>query len=137
MAAVRTRLRIANVPREFTRHLDQVYAAARAGDVTLDGQNIFVYHGMTGDDTDVDFGVGTRASFAPTGNVQEALTPSGRAATTTHWGSYSGLRDAHVAVKQWCRANGEKLAGPHWEVYGHWTDDPTKLRTDVYWLLDT
>jgi hypothetical protein len=31
------------------------------------------------------------------------------------------------------------LAGPNWEVYGHWTDewnsDPAKIRTDVFYLL--
>jgi hypothetical protein len=31
------------------------------------------------------------------------------------------------------------LAGPNWEVYGHWQDewnsDPSKIRTDVFYLL--
>jgi len=28
------------------------------------------------------------------------------------------------------------FAGPNWEIYGHWTDDPAQLRTDVFYLLD-
>ncbi len=24
---------------------------------------------------------------------------------------------------------------PYWEVYGDWDDDPSKLRTDVFYLL--
>ena len=27
------------------------------------------------------------------------------------------------------------LAGPCWEVYGDWHDDPAKRRTDMYHLL--
>jgi hypothetical protein len=38
-----------------------------------------------------------------------------------------------------CRDNGYALAGPNWEVYGHWKDewnsDPTKICTDVFYLL--
>jgi hypothetical protein len=37
------------------------------------------------------------------------------------------------------RAQGHELAGPSWEVYGHWLDewnsDPRKIRTDVFYLL--
>jgi effector-binding domain-containing protein len=64
-------------------------------------------------------------------------TPSGPAATTTHVGAYSGLPDANAALREWCRANGRAIAGPSWEVYGHWDADPAKLRTDVYYLLKT
>ena len=27
----------------------------------------------------------------------------------------------------WVRENGRRLAGPSWEVYGHWSDDPTSF----------
>jgi hypothetical protein len=31
------------------------------------------------------------------------------------------------------------LAGPNWEIYGHWIDewnsDPTKICTDVFYLI--
>ena len=36
-------------------------------------------------------------------------------------------------------AHGHTLAGPNWEIYGHWVDewnrDPTKIRTEVFYLL--
>jgi hypothetical protein len=32
-----------------------------------------------------------------------------------------------------------QLAGPNWEIYGHWQNewnkDPSQIRTDVYYLL--
>jgi effector-binding domain-containing protein len=56
-------------------------------------------------------------------------------ATTFHIGDYGGLGAAHEAVRDWCARTGRELAGPSWEVYGHWSDDPAKRRTDVFWLL--
>ena len=39
-------------------------------------------------------------------------------------------------MRQWCSANNHRLAGPNWEVYGHWVDEwntnPSRIRTDVY-----
>jgi hypothetical protein len=42
---------------------------------------------------------------------------------------------AHDAIRQWCRDNERQIAGPNWEVYGHWSDDPDQRRTDVFYLL--
>ena len=138
IAAVHARLPIRDVSRVFGRYLDQVYAAARTGSVLLDGQNVFVYRPVTGrpDEADVAFGVGIRAPFAPVGNVQPTLVPGGLVAATTNWGSYANLGAAHHAVIEWCRAQGYGLAGSRWEVYGHWTDDESRLRTDVFYLLE-
>jgi effector-binding domain-containing protein len=137
MAAVHARMPVRRVKAAFRQYLDQVYAAGRAGAVKLDGHNIFVYRRVPDrpDDADVAFGVGTLEPFAAVGSVQPLDLPVGEVATTTHWGDYSGLGEAHHAVIDWCRVNGRPLSGTRWEVYGHWTDDPTKLRTDVYHLL--
>ena len=40
-----------------------------------------------------------------------------------------------MAVREWCAEQGHTLAGPNWEVYGDWTDNPAELRTDVFYLL--
>lgn len=137
VAAVRARVPVLEVPRRFAGYLDQVYAASRTGAVKLDGQNVFLYHGGAAADgaTEVEFGVGVTAPFAPLGPVRYAELPAGEVATTTHWGDYAGLGSAHAAIVAWCRAHGRELAGPRWEVYGHWSDDPAQRRTDVYYLL--
>ena len=137
IAAVHARLPISAVPTSFGRYLDQVYAAARAGHVALDGRNVFVYRDAPGGPTEADvaFGVGVTAPFAATGNVQPTAMPTGEVATTTHRGSYARLGDAHRAVVEWCRAHGRRLAGTRWEVYDHWTEDESQLRTDVFHLL--
>ena len=124
-----------DVPRRFAEYLDQVYAASRAGAVQLDGQNIFIYSGDANGEADVEFGVGARRPFDPTGSVVPSATPAGEVATTTHWGDYAALGAAHAAVMAWCRSQGRAIAGPRWEVYGHWSDDPATLRTDIFYLL--
>jgi effector-binding domain-containing protein len=136
IAAVRARLPIGRVPASFTSYLNQVYTAARNGAIPLDGQNIFVYRGDASDDeADVEFGVGVRSPFEARGAVTYCELPTGEAAVATHWGDYANLGVAHAAVVEWCRANGREPTGTRWEIYGHWTDDPTQRRTDVCYQL--
>lgn len=135
VAGVRTEVPRGRVAQEFGRHLEQVYAAARAGAVHLDGQNIFIYREATADEVTAEFCVGVTAPFAATGAVEPLQTPHGVAAMTTHVGDYGRLGEANAAILTWCRANGRSPAGPSWEVYGHWHADPAKLRTEVYYLL--
>jgi effector-binding domain-containing protein len=136
VAGVRAEVPMGQVAHYFGRYLDQVYAAGRSGAIALDGQNIFIYrHGAPGSLV-VDFCVGAAGTFDTIGNVTWRQTPGGAAVTTAHWGDYGGLRAASDAVQRWCSAHNRKLAGVSWEVYGHWNEDPAKLRTDVYYLLD-
>ena len=135
VAGVRACVAFGRVGAEFGPYLDQVYAAKRAGAVALDGQNIFIYRSASDGYLTVDFCVGVTAPFSGVGAVVPLETPSGPAAMTTHVGDYRGLGDANAALREWCRANGRAIAGPSWEVYGHWDADPAKLRTDVYYLL--
>jgi effector-binding domain-containing protein len=85
---------------------------------------------------DVAFGVGTIEPFERIGAVEPLSLPLGEVVTTTHWGSYAKLGAAHDAVAAWCRVHGRRRAGTSWEVYGDWTEDETRLRTDVFYLLE-
>ena len=71
--------------------------------------------------------------------VVAANLPTGLTATTTHFGPYGQLAAAHQAIHAWCHTHGHQLAGPNWEIYGHWQDDwnqnPSQIRTDVFYLL--
>jgi len=138
IAAVHARVAAGSVPEVFRRYLDQVYAAAAAGAVQLDGENVFVYEPAVDHPGEIDaaFGSGVTAPFAASGGVVPTPLPVGPVATTTHWGDYAGLGGAHAAIADWCRAHGQTPAGASWEVYGHWTDDQARLRTDVFYLLE-
>ena len=87
----------------------------------------------------LEVGVELQGLFVDDGEVVRSATPAGAVASATHFGPYGELGAAHDAVKAWCKANGRRLAGPSWEVYGHWepawNDDPSRIRTDVFYLL--
>jgi effector-binding domain-containing protein len=88
----------------------------------------------------LEVGVELQGLFVDDGEVVRSATPAGTVASVTHFGPYGGLGAAHDAVQQWCTANGRRLAGPSWEVYGHWerewNDDPSRIRTEVHYLLE-
>lgn len=89
----------------------------------------------------VEVGVELLAPFTGSGDVRRSSTPAGLVASAVHWGPYRNLGETHSAIVQWCRTSGLTLAGPNWEFYGHWRDewnrDPSKIRTDVFYLLKT
>ena len=87
----------------------------------------------------LEVGVELQGPFVETGDVVRSATPAGMVAWTTHVGPYGGLGGAHAVVRRWCEDNGHHLAGPSWEIYGHWeakwNADPSRIRTDVYYLV--
>ena len=103
------------------------------------GRHVALYLDCSGGQIDMEIGVEVPAPFAGEGEVVASATPAGDAATVTHFGPYQRLGEAHQAVRDWCAANGRTPAGPNWEVYGHWdprwNDDPSQVRTDVFYLL--
>ena len=87
----------------------------------------------------LEVGVELDTPSAGHGEVVGSATPAGAVATAVHFGPYARLHEAHRAIREWCANHGYALAGPNWEIYGHWTDewnsDPAKIRTDVFYLL--
>ena len=112
--------------------LDQVNAFLKRGGATQDGHNVMLYKDRV---PNVEVGVQVTGPFAPAGSVVPSTLPAGEAATTVHRGPYDRLDDAHQAIHAWCASNGRELAGPRWEVYGDWHEDPADLETEVYYLL--
>jgi effector-binding domain-containing protein len=53
-----------------------------------------------------------------------------------HTGPYAELSEAYDVLRSFARGNRLILAGPYWEYYGHWNNDPTKLETTVSYLVD-
>jgi effector-binding domain-containing protein len=95
-----------------------------------------VYRDGENGQLDVEIGVEVADPFAGDGTVSCSATPAGRVATTIHIGPYGRLVEAHQAIVRWCRDHHRNPTEINWEIYGHWDDDPEKLRTDVSYLLD-
>lgn len=91
------------------------------------------------DQINLEVGVELETPFARDGDVVASATPAGPVATAVHLGPYGELHRTHQAIRQWCANQGYELAGPSWEVYGHWqdewNDDPARIRTDVFYLV--
>jgi effector-binding domain-containing protein len=125
-------------PSLWASMLDEVYAVVKRSDAGWAApgqdrwQNIMLYKD---DVPNVEVGVLASGPFSDTGNVVSSVLPAGFAAAATHRGPYSGLDLAHRAVRDWCAAHGRQLAGPRWEIYGHWREDPSEIETEIYYLL--
>ena len=100
------------------------------------GRHIAIYWDGT---IRLEAGVELAGPFREGGGVVRSATPAGAAAMATHFGPYGSLGVAHDAIRRWCAAGNHQMAGPSWEVYGHWKPewnvDPSQIRTDVYYLL--
>ncbi|HEX6676666.1 MAG TPA: GyrI-like domain-containing protein [Actinomycetes bacterium] len=112
--------------------LDEVWACLRAGGIQRGCPNVMLYRD---DVPHVEVGVELRRPCPLSGRVVASTLPAGEVAMTVHRGPYAGLAAAHQAVFDFCAAQGRRLAGPRWEVYGPHRDDPAELTTEVYWLL--
>src|SRR3954468_6860531 len=134
LAVVRRQVSPAELSRLVPECCGLVWNALRAQGVR-GGRHVAVYLGGGS----VEIGAEIFVPFTETGELVRSATPAGLVASTTHLGRYGGLGAAHDAVHHWCAGNGRTLAGPKWEIYGHWLDewtaDPSKIRTDVYYLL--
>jgi len=131
-------VRIGEVGRAWKPALDLVWDFLRRHEgLRTDGHNCFLYHhAAPGEATMVvDFGVQVTQHFQDAGEVVCTETPAGEVVMTTHIGSYGRLAAAHQAINSWCAATGRRLGACSWEIYGDWTDDETKLETQVVYLL--
>ena len=124
----------ADIGQRFGPALDQVWAFVRDAGLTT-GHNVFVY-----DDAApgvIEFGVQVEGDFADGDVVVRSETPAGTIATTTHVGPYAELGGAHTRRPRVVPRRGATDRGTVLEIYGDWDDDPTKLETEVCYLLRT
>ena len=136
LASTRKRIHWSEIKRNVRPLFDVVYAFLRTAPVKPSGHNVIVYHALSDTEVEMEVGVQVSGTFTPTADVGPSATPGGRAATTTHVGPYDQLDAAYKALVAWCDAQGVKRSPVEWELYGDWEADQSKLRTDLYWLLE-
>jgi effector-binding domain-containing protein len=135
-AVVRRRAGLRELPRVVPEACGLVWNALRAAQVKGAGRHVSLY---LDEQINLEVGVEMDGPFAGSGEVIASALPAGRVATAVHFGPYPQLHRAHEAIRDWCAKHGHALAGPNWEIYGHWDQawdkDPSGIRTDVYYLL--
>jgi effector-binding domain-containing protein len=126
-------------PTLWSQLLDEVYAFVRTSAALAtpdDGapkwKNVMLYKDGQ---PNVEVGVLAPRTFAAEGRVIPSQLPGGRTAMAIHRGDYAQLGSTHEAVHRFVEAQGLALAGPRWEIYGHWRDDPDEVETEIYYLL--
>jgi effector-binding domain-containing protein len=135
VAAARQRTTFKKVAREIGDLLGQPWAFIKEHrDLRTNGDNVAIYWDEAGGGS-IEVGVQVIRAFESTAEVVCSSTPAGTVARTAHFGPYDQLGPAHEAVRKWCKQEGRQIVLPFWEVYGDWSDDPSKLRTDVFYLL--
>jgi effector-binding domain-containing protein len=73
--------------------------------------------------------------FDPVGRVVASTLPGGLVATATHTGPIAEIGDTHQAVRTWSEANGYRLVGARWEIYGEPKPPTRDFDVDVFWSL--
>jgi hypothetical protein len=141
LAAVHRTVRVSEIPAVIRDELGKVWQFLAEQKVKSTGHNVAVYGpagGGSGADALVDvwFGVEVHELIPPSDQVTQISTPTGPVVSTVHWGDYAGLGGAYDALKSWCQTSGRRAAPTSWEVYGDWFDDWSKVRTDVFFLLE-
>jgi effector-binding domain-containing protein len=131
-AVVRRRARQKDLATVIPQGCGEVWEFVRSAGLPHPGRNLALYLDL---EMNLECGVEVTQPFDGNGGVVCSSTPGGSVATTVHLGPYHLLGEAHEAIHHWCTKQELTLAGPFWELYGHWTDDPAKLRTDVFYLL--
>jgi effector-binding domain-containing protein len=106
------------------------------------GHNVVVYWDETGrhllgspQGIPVDIGAEITEPFTGDSELACTSTPAGRFISVLHTGPYDRLGEAYDALIQFSRAERLELAGPYWEFYGHWVEDPAQLETTVCYAL--
>ena len=131
-AVVRFRAAPSELSRAIPAACGEVWSFVKSAGIPRPGRHVAIYFDG---EINIECGVEVGEPFTGNDRVVCSVTPAGLVATTVHMGPYGRLGEAHKAVVDWCAANGYALAGPNWEVYGHWDNDPAKVRTDVFYLL--
>ena len=135
-AVIRNRVRPKELAQFVPAACGEVWSFIRAAGLPRPGRHIALYLDAQGS---VEVGAEVSEPFASNDRVQCSQLPSGRVATTVHFGPYTRLSEAHAAIRQWCPEQGHRLSGISWEIYGHWEEswnaDPSKIRSDIFHLL--
>lgn len=125
----------AEFPRLWGSMLDQVWGFLRGGapaGLYQGGHNVMLYKD---DVPNVEVGVQVTGAFDRVGDVVASALPSGLVATARHTGPIADIGDTHRAVCEWSTANGYRLTGARWEIYGDPAPSTGDFAVDVCWSL--
>src|SRR5206468_3811315 len=119
--------------------LDDVWAFVRSSSAITPHHNIVLYKGDPGaGPADIEVGVRVARPFSevsPAG-VHCSSLPAGRVVSAVHVGPYDQMGRTYDALLAFARDGGHEIRGPSWEIYGDWSDDPSKVETEICFVVE-
>ena len=136
-AVIRGRVRTQDLAKFVPAACGEVWSFIRSACLPRPGRHVALHLDAQGS---VEVGAEVAEPFAGNDRVHCSQLPAGRVVTAVHFGPYARLSEAHAAIRVWCAEHGRRCSGISWELYGHWEEswnaDSSKIRTDVFYLLD-
>ncbi len=136
-AVIRGIVRLEELAQFVPAACGEVWNFIKSAGLPRPGRHVALYLDAQGS---VEVGAEVAEPFVGNERVHCSQLPAGRVATATHFGPYQNLGEAHSAIRVWCDEHGHSISGVSWEIYGHWeedwNDDASKIRTDVFYLLE-
>lgn len=135
-AVVRKSVPLALMAQAQREARDALEAALKAADVARVRRALTVWRPPLDGFIDYAPGVFVPYAFDTAGAVSFLTLPEGRAAHLTMRGPYDGLPSAWRRLFGACEAQGLKLAGLNWEIYGDPETPSATVETELYALLE-
>lgn len=132
LAVTQEELPRSQIPVRIRGMFDTVYAWLRDAPIRQAGHNYAVYDQCTPQALRVRVGFPVSAQFTDTDMVKCVQLAPGRAAHAVHIGTYATLHRTYAVLNTWCAQHALALTDQSWEVYGDWTEDPSKLETELF-----
>jgi effector-binding domain-containing protein len=136
-AVIRSRVLVKDLARFVPSACGEVWSFFRSAGLPKPGRHMALYLDAQGR---VEVGAEVSQPFTGNERIHCSQLPAGRVVTTVHFGPYGRLSDAHSAIRDFCVSQGHGCTGVCWEIYGHWEEswntDSSKIRTDVFYLLE-
>lgn len=111
--------------------MDRLWQEVRSRKLPNKGINVWVYEEGNLLFTGVEL-----TAPPPAGSALETKTISlPRYAYFKHIGPYTEMKTTYEAAREEVKKVGIQARPPYVEIYGHWSDDPAKLETELLWSI--
>lgn len=121
-----------NVGDELIELLNKVWEAVKSRGLPNTGINYAVY----GSQGEIFAGVVITAGAEPPQGLITHQVVLERRVVARYIGPYGGIPQAYQEMEEEIQRRGLVRRSPSIEIYGHWTEDPSKLETDLVWALE-
>lgn len=111
--------------------MNRMWQAVNTAHLKNKGLNIWVYD----KDEKIFAGVELMDATAQNSPLEHTLVHMPKYAYHKHIGPYHLIKQAGQAMRDELKASGYQTCFPYIEIYGHWTNDETKLETELLMCL--